>query len=96
MASTGNPHDLFFRRMFGRADLLRDLVRHYLPAGVVAAIKAETVELIQGTFVDDSLAEHRTDLLCRVEKQDGGDAYLYLLFEHKSYPDRKTVAQVFR
>ena len=39
---------------------------------------------------------HQTDLLYRVRLANGGQAYIYFLFEHKSYPDPLVALQLLR
>jgi hypothetical protein len=46
--------------------------------------------------VDERLREHRSDLLYCVQRQAGGAAFVYLLFEHKSDPDEFTQLQTLR
>jgi predicted transposase/invertase (TIGR01784 family) len=52
--------------------------------------------LSKDTFIDDDLQEHFSDLLYRVRLYDQRDAYVYILLEHKSYPDPLVAAQLLR
>jgi len=48
------------------------------------------------TYVDANLREHLSDLLYLVGLRGGGDAFVYVLFEHKSFPDRMVAFQLLR
>ncbi len=96
MIEISNPHDRFFREALGRPEAARDFVRHYLPEPVVAHLDLDTLEVGRDSFVDDELRSHVSDLVFRVELRSGGGAYVYLLFEHKSHPDRWVTFQLLR
>ncbi|MGH9849897.1 MAG: Rpn family recombination-promoting nuclease/putative transposase, partial [Blastocatellia bacterium] len=55
-----------------------------------------SLELIKDSFVDDALRSHLSDLLYRLRLRGGGDAYVCLLFEHKSEPDDWVAWQTLR
>lgn len=59
----------------------------YLPAEITAALDLGTLELTKDSFIDEALRLQYSDLLYRVQTREGGPAYLYVLLEHKSYPD---------
>lgn len=90
-----NPHDTFFRESFGRKEIPRDFIRNYAPPEIVAQIDLDTLEPVDGTFVDDDLQTSQSDMLFRVASQKG-DLLLYFLFEHKSYSDYATPLQLLR
>ena len=92
----GNPHDQYFKLSFGQPELAADLVAHYLPAEVVRAIDLGSLQPRTGSFVDDELRGHQGDLLFRARLADGGEGWVYLVFEHKSYPDPLVALQLLR
>jgi predicted transposase YdaD len=47
-------------------------------------------------FIDEALAEHYSDLLYRVQLRAGKEAYVYLLFEHKSAPASRVALDLLR
>jgi len=96
MADLQSPHDRFFRDLFARPDAAREFVHHYLPSEVTAALDLDTVATVPGTFVDPELRSHQADAVFTVGLKDGGEAFVYVLIEHKSYPDRLTALQVLR
>lgn len=97
MAEVENPHDKFFKEMFGQPDIAADFIANYLPAEVVAELDLSAPELVKDSFVDSSLQAHFSDLLYKV-KLHGTDAeaFLFFLFEHKSYPDQWVALQILR
>ena len=56
----------------------------------------ESPELLPGSFVDEALAQHHSDLLFRIPLKTGDQALAYILLEHKSSPDRGTPLQLLR
>lgn len=82
--------------MISRPAAARDLVLNYLPPEVAALLEPTTLTLRRDSFVDDDLREHFSDLLYDVDLKSGGGAYVYVLFEHKSYVDRLTAFQLLR
>lgn len=96
MSELTNPHDRFFKETFTRIELAQDFFAHYLPQPVAATMNLNTLVLQSGSFVDPDLQQQFADLLYRVALRDGGDAYLYLLLEHKSYADPQTPFQLLR
>ncbi len=91
-----NVHDHFFKEVFSRKETASNLIERFLPAEVVRILDLSSLESSKGSFVDPELREHYSDLLYRVDIRGGGAAYVYVLFEHKSYPDRQVAFQVLR
>ncbi|PKO21085.1 MAG: transposase [Chloroflexi bacterium HGW-Chloroflexi-1] len=87
MAERTNPHDEFFKYALGRPETARDFLSNYLSPGMTTLFDLATMELSPGSFVDAQLRAHLSDLLYKVKLRDGRDAYVYMLFEHKSYPE---------
>lgn len=95
MSDLTNPHDKFFKEAFGRIEVARDFLHNYLPAPVLTQLNLSQIQLEKETFIDPHLKEHFSDLLFSVPRQDGnGLAYVYFLFEHKSFPDIWTWVQL--
>jgi predicted transposase/invertase (TIGR01784 family) len=79
-----NPHDLIFKAVFGQAEHARGALRATLPAAQAEALDWSTLTLQPGSFVDTALSQQHTDLLYAATWRDGGEALVYLLFEHQS------------
>lgn len=97
MAETlSNPHDRFFRQALSRQDVATDFLRHYLPPEAAALVNLSSVEPLADTFIDGGLQAHYSDLLFAVRLNDNRPAAVYVLFEHKSYPDVRVAFQLLR
>jgi len=96
MSELSNPHDHFFKQVLARPEAARDLLLNYLPAEVVALLDLTSLELRKDSFVDAELREHFSDLLYQVKLKDEREAYVYVLLEHKSYPDGLVAFQLLR
>ncbi len=96
MPDLSHAHDRFFKTALARAEVAADFLAHYLPSAVSRELDLTSVQLHQGSFVDPDLREHMTDLLFCVQLRSGSDAHVYVLFEHKSAPDRLVALQLIR
>ena len=96
MSDIQNPHDKFFKETFARPEVARDFLIHRLPPEVLNNLDLTSLQLQKDSFVDPALQEHFTDLLYQVALTNQKTGYIYLLFEHKSYPDRWTAFQLLR
>lgn len=63
---------------------------------MVGLLTDDAPEVVEGSFVDESLKAHQTDRLYRVRLRTGRAAYVYCLVEHKSWPDRRVPLQLLR
>ncbi len=61
-------------------------LRAVVPAALAEALDWQTRTLRPGSFVDVALTHQHTDLLYSAAWRDGGEALVYLLFEHQSTP----------
>jgi Putative transposase, YhgA-like len=89
------PHDRFFREVFAAPEEIRGLLRSALPEAVAQAIAWDTLASAPGDFRDETLREHRADLLFTVEIGTQ-PAFLHVLCEHKSQRDADTALQLLR
>lgn len=96
MAEISNPHDRFFKELLSSADLASDFLQHYLPPEISAVLDLSAPEPVRDAFVDADLQQHFADLLYRVKMRQGVEAFVYVLFEHKSAPDRWVALQILR
>ncbi len=96
MSGISTPHDHFFKQLLSHGEAARDFMRYYLPPEVVKLLDLSTLEASKDTFVDTELRTHFSDLLYKVAWKKGGEAYIYVLFEHKSYPDEGVAFQLLR
>jgi predicted transposase/invertase (TIGR01784 family) len=80
--------DHLFRSIFGMPERAAAELRSVLPAAITAALDWPSLAPVSGSFVDEELRGREADLLFTARRHDGGDALVYLLFEHQSTFDR--------
>lgn len=95
-AQISNIHDAFFKQVLSDPELAGTFLREHLPPEVASLLGPETPELIPGSFVDEELRQHHSDLLFRVHLNTREDAFVYVLLEHKSSPDPGARLQLLR
>jgi predicted transposase/invertase (TIGR01784 family) len=91
-----NPHDKFFKDLFSCQDAARDFLQHYLPAEISSLLDLSQLEIRKDSFIDPDLQEHFSDILYKVNLHSGQQSYIYILFEHKSYPDPDIAFQLLK
>jgi predicted transposase/invertase (TIGR01784 family) len=80
------PHDRLFKRVFSNPEEAAGELRHVLPPAVTRLIDWSTLRAVRATFIDDHLAETRSDLLFSV-MLGARPAFVYVLLEHQSTCD---------
>jgi predicted transposase/invertase (TIGR01784 family) len=95
MPKIPNPHDKLFREIWSKKENAIDFLKNYLPANLLDKINLQTLAIEKDSFVDKHLKESYSDLLYNVqfEKSKG---FIYILFEHKSYPEKYTALQLLK
>lgn len=96
MDGIDQAHDRFFRALLARPALVATLLRERLAPEVVGTLDLDSVELIDGSFVDAALRTSQADGLLRVRMTSGATAWIYCLIEHKSAPDPRVALQLLR
>jgi predicted transposase/invertase (TIGR01784 family) len=91
-----NIHDRFLKYTFERQEAAADFLANYLPAEIGRALDFGSVRAVKGSFVDPDLGERFSDLLYKVGIRNGGEAFIYILVEHKSAPDKWVGFQLLR
>ncbi len=81
-------HDALVKKVFGVPENAAGELRAVLPDALVKRIRWDTLEPVQGSWVDELRREHHSDLLFRAKTVDGeAEVGLYVLFEHQSTVD---------
>ena len=70
-----NIHDRFFKQALSDPDLADAFLREHLPAELAELLGPEPPEPVPGSFVDEELREHHSDLLYRVRLKSGRGAF---------------------
>ena len=84
MSKPANIHDSFFKQVLSDRRAADMFLRKHLPQKVAELLAPELPELLPGSFVDELLGQHHTDLLFRIRLKTGQGVLAYLLIEHKS------------
>lgn len=82
-----NAHDQFFRTAMADKRVAFDFLQSWLPADLYQLINLKKLELQPRSFINDLRQETTVDVLFKTEVK-GHEAYLYLLLEHQSKPDK--------
>ena len=88
-----NFHDALFRGTFQHPEVAAELLQATLPAEVIQQVDWTSLKPQKDSFIGRDLEEYSADLLFRA-RICGKDGFLYLLFEHKSYPDPRALVQL--
>lgn len=88
-----NPHDKFFKEAFSHIELVRSFIKTYLQPRIDFQINLNELHLFQNDSVDSSLKESFSDIVYKTEIIPE-KIPVYLMFEHKSYPDSQIGIQI--
>ncbi|MBF0294001.1 MAG: Rpn family recombination-promoting nuclease/putative transposase [Magnetococcales bacterium] len=96
LVDISQPHDRLIKALLSQPETTDQFFREHLPAEIVEQLTADLPELVEGSFVPDALSLFISDKLFRVKTAQGAPAFIHVLTEHKSYPDRKVSWQIAR
>ena len=88
-----HPHDHYFKNTFGKIEIARDFLKSCLPKEIVNILDLNTLTNQKSEYIDNKLKSFFTDLLYQVNI-NGQTGFIYILYEHKSYHDEKTIFQL--
>lgn len=94
-APSTTPHDAVFKQFLMHAETARDFLDIHLPAELRELCDLDTLHLESGSFIEESLKGHSTDVLYSVQMQ-GNPGYLHVVIEHQSKPDKKMTFRMMR
>ncbi|MGI9322723.1 MAG: Rpn family recombination-promoting nuclease/putative transposase [Pseudomonadales bacterium] len=66
------------------------IIKDQLPHEILALLEDETPVRLEGSYIDEDLQEHLTDGLFQVNLKSGGQALVFVVFEHRPKPDPYT------
>jgi hypothetical protein len=89
------PHDSLFRFVFGKPVHAASELRAVLPAPLADRLNLANMHPVNGSFVDEELTNRHADVLMRTTL-DGREAFVYVLIEHQSSPDRMMPLRMLR
>ena len=94
MGKIKNIHDRFFKKLFFQQENIKDFLKNVLPADIACVINFDKVKIEGTEYVDKEYRRALSDLVVKTELNKGKVADIYILFEHKSYRDRKVMLQL--
>ncbi|TDG94532.1 Rpn family recombination-promoting nuclease/putative transposase [Cardinium endosymbiont of Culicoides punctatus] len=81
------PHDMYFKSIFGRTDVMLDFLEYNLPAKIFHKIDKSTLRLTNKSFVHPIGTRGESDLVFQA-RMDNQDGYIYFVTEHQSKIDK--------
>ncbi|TDG95430.1 Rpn family recombination-promoting nuclease/putative transposase [Cardinium endosymbiont of Culicoides punctatus] len=82
-----HPHDMYFKSIFGRTDVMLDFLEHNLPAEVFSKVDKSTLRLTNKSFVNPVGTRGESDLVFQAT-MDNQDGYIYMIVEHQAKTDK--------
>ena len=64
-------HDAFFKRVLSEPLLAATFLREHLPENLRELLTLQSPQLLPGSFVDEALTQHHSDLLFQVPLNSG-------------------------
>ncbi|WP_339044695.1 Rpn family recombination-promoting nuclease/putative transposase [Cardinium endosymbiont of Tipula unca] len=80
------PHDMFFKKTFGRKEVMLDFLKYNLPEGIFKKVDQQSLRLTNKSFVHPVGMRGESDLVFQAQI-DNEQGYLYFLVEHQSKVD---------
>ncbi|MCA9187593.1 MAG: Rpn family recombination-promoting nuclease/putative transposase [Pirellulaceae bacterium] len=105
MEQLPTPHNNLFHFAFTHVRNARGLIEWQFPAEVLRVFDLDTLQVEKESFIDADLREKYSDVLLSARlvpsqrhegtgRERSRSGYVYILFEHKSEPDRLTALQL--
>ena len=79
-------HDSGYKLLFSHPEMVRDLLRDWVPGEWIAEADFSTLERINGSYVADSQKQRHDDMVWRLRLKDRW-LWVYLVLEFQSEPD---------
>jgi len=90
-----NPYDIAFKDFFSNPEYIREISLLTLPKQVSESLNYNSIKPEKGSFIDHNMKEYHSDLIFSLSTKEKNPVKIYLLFEHKSYIDKKIDEQLF-
>jgi hypothetical protein len=81
-------HDALYHRLFSHPGLVAELLRGFVDEPWIADLDLDGMERVNTKFHSQDNDRREGDVIWRIPLKRGGDAYLLLLLEFQSAPDR--------
>ncbi|EYU16782.1 ISNCY family transposase [Photorhabdus luminescens] len=93
--NTPTPHDAVFKQFLSHVETAKDFLEIHLSAALQAVCDLDTLRLEPGSFIEEDLRAHYSDILYSL-KTVQGDGYVYCVIEHQSSPDKMMAFRLMR
>ncbi|MCP4132293.1 MAG: Rpn family recombination-promoting nuclease/putative transposase [bacterium] len=80
-----NPHDKFFKEIFGNKENVIDFINGIFPKEITKNLDMETLALDKNSYIDEHLQEYFSDVVYNCIYKGKIPIKITILFEHKSY-----------
>ncbi|RKX83135.1 MAG: hypothetical protein DRP57_08510 [Spirochaetes bacterium] len=94
MGEIKDIHDRFFKKLFFKEENVKDFLKQVLPADIVSEINFDKIKIEATEYIDKEYKKGLSDLVVKTKLTKKRDADIYILFEHKSYKDKKVMLQL--
>jgi len=81
-------HDALYHRFFGHPGMVEQLLRDFVAGPWIDDLDLSAMERVNARFHSDDGDRRDGDVVWRIPMRDGADAYVMLLLEFQSTPDR--------
>ncbi len=80
-----NPHDKFFKEIFGNKENVIDFINGIFPKEITTNLDMDTLTLDKNSYIDEHLQEYFSDVVYNCMYKGKIPIKITILFEHKSY-----------
>lgn len=81
-------HDALYRRMFSHPGMVAQLLSGFVEEKWVEDLDLDAMSRMNGDFIAEHGKRRQADMIWRIPRKSGGDAYLLLMLEFQSPQDR--------
>jgi predicted transposase/invertase (TIGR01784 family) len=100
MNKLDNIHDKFFKKVFSEKKNINTFLKIALPKPLQAHLNFNKLKIDSTGYVSNDIKEYFSDIVIKTEiiadEQKKHPSDIYILFEHKSYSDKKIFFQLLR
>ena len=89
-----NMHDRIFKAIMSHVEYVIEILRQLLPPHLHEHLRPDRLTMMSSEFT--RYGSRHADVIYRLQLDEAGLVYLYIIFEHKSYPDKGLHKQLLR
>jgi len=83
-----NIYDKSFKELFSRPEIVKDFLTGFVDQDFINNVDFSRIDTPNKSFVTKAFKDRHTDMIVKLNLIDGLCAYVYILFEFESTPDR--------